>query len=114
MVGLWFATPKYILGDVGSQYDEGIALVDFLGRHRIGLYSAESSYFTDLTEAQASELDALFGADFSRYGFWYSFSLNDAYGRTLSFPPKPQAPQTMPVPERRVSRLASLIAWRFR
>jgi hypothetical protein len=107
------AAPKYILGDVGSQYDEGIALVDFLGRHRIGFYSAESSYFSGLTEAQVSELDALFGADFSRFGFWYYFSLNDGCGRTLSFPPMPQAPQTPPVRQRQVSRLVALIAGRF-
>jgi hypothetical protein len=82
------AAPKYILGDVGAQYDEGIALVDFLGRHRIGFYSAESSYFSDLTEEQMNELDALFGADFSRFGFWYYFSLNEGCGRTFSFPSK--------------------------
>jgi hypothetical protein len=111
------AAPKYILGDIGSQYDEGIALVDFLGRNRIGFYSAESSYFPDLTENQARELNALFGADFSRNGFWYYFSLNEAGGRTLTFPPRPQAPQapqTTPVPQRRGSRLAALIAGRFR
>jgi hypothetical protein len=107
------AAPKYILGDVGSQYDEGIVLVDFLGRHRIGFYSAEFSYFPGLTEAQVSELDALFGADFSRFGFWYYFSLNEGCGPTLSFPPQPQAPQTTPVPQRRVSRFATLIAGRF-
>jgi hypothetical protein len=111
------AAPKYILGDVGSQYDEGIALVDFLGRHRIGFHSAESSYF-GLTEAQVSELDALFGADFSRFGFWYHFSLNEGCGRTLSFPPQPQVPQPQappatPVRPRQVGRLLSLIAGRF-
>jgi hypothetical protein len=73
---------------IGAQYDEGIALVDFLGRHRIAFYSAESSYFSDLTEEQMNELDALFGADFSRFGFWYYFSLNEGCGRTFSFPSK--------------------------
>jgi hypothetical protein len=86
------AAPKHILGDVGSQYDEGIALIDFLGRNRIGFHSAESSYFPELTEEQANELAALFKSDFSRYGFWYYFSLNEANGRTLTFPPKPPAP----------------------
>ena len=108
------AAPKYILGDVGAQYDEGIALVDFLGRNRIGFHSAESSYFPDLSDEQARELDALFGTDFSRYGFWYYFSLNEAGDRTLTFPPKPQAPQTTPVLQRRGSRLATLIAECFR
>lgn len=112
------AAPKYILGDVGSQYDEGVALVDFTARNRIGFYSAESSYFSDLTEEQASELDALFGADFSRFGFWYYFSLNEAGGRTLTFPPRPPGPPAAditPIPEpQRRSRLATLISRRFR
>ena len=88
------AAPKYILGDVGSQYEEGIALVDFLGRNQVCFYSAESSYFPDLTEEQAAELNLLFGADFSRYAFWYYFSLEEAGGRTISFPPTPMVPET--------------------
>ncbi len=80
------APPKYILGDVGSQYEEGIALVDFLGRNRIPFRSAESSYFTGLTDAQTKELTQLFGTDFSRFGFWYSFSLNERGEEPLTFP----------------------------
>jgi len=79
------APPKYILGDVGAQYEEGIALVDFLGRNRIPFKSAESSYFPELSELQLLELNQLFGADFSRYGFWYSFSLTEGKG-PLTFP----------------------------
>ncbi len=80
------APAKYILGDIGSQYEEGIALTDFLGRNGLAFHSAESSYFSELTEEQASELDRRFGANFSRFGFWYYFSLNDAANRELTFP----------------------------
>jgi hypothetical protein len=83
------AGPKYILGNVGAQYEEGIALVDFASRNRLTLSSAESSYFRDLTEAQASELEREFGSDFSRYGFWYYFSLNGLADRAISFPEIP-------------------------
>jgi hypothetical protein len=83
------AGPKYILGTVGAQYEEGIALVDFASRNRMTLASAESSYFRDLTEAQARELETQFGDDFSRYGFWYYFSLNGLADRAISFPEIP-------------------------
>jgi hypothetical protein len=86
------APAKYILGDIGSQYEEGIALVDFLGRNRLAFRSAESSYFQDLTDQQRVELEERFGADFSRLGFWYHFSLNDAGDRQLTFPHPPQEP----------------------
>ena len=92
----WFkfgsAPAKYILGDVGAQYEEGIALVDFLGRNGIPFRSAESSYFSGLTDAQVSELTELFGSDFSRFGFWYSFSLNERGEGPLTFPPAPPPP----------------------
>jgi hypothetical protein len=110
------APPKNILGDVGSQYDEGIALADFPGRNHIGFYSAESAYLSELTEERARELEALFGPDFCRCGFWYYFSLNEAPGRTLTFPsappppppevndapvpPKPPTPQPVQAPRR--------------
>jgi predicted O-methyltransferase YrrM len=80
------APPKYILGDVGSQYEEGIALVDFLGRNGIPFRSAEASYFPELADHQVAELERRFGEDFSQLGFWYHFSLNDAGGRTVDFP----------------------------
>src|SRR5262249_40575962 len=63
------APPKFILGDIGSQFEEGIALVDFLGRNGIPFNSAESSYFSDLTTERVAELDRQFGEDFSRLGF---------------------------------------------
>jgi hypothetical protein len=87
---------KYILGDVGSQFEEGIALVDFLGRNGLAFRSAESSYFEDLIEPQVVELERRFGADFSRFGFWYHFSLNDATDRPLTFPPLPEAVSPQP------------------
>ena len=94
-VPLWHAMgsapPKFILGDVGTQYEEGIALVDFLGRNGIPFRSAEASYFPELTTHQVSELERHFGEDFSRLGFWYHFSLNEAGGRPITFPP-PVAP----------------------
>jgi hypothetical protein len=93
------APPKYILGDVGAQFEEGIALVDFLGRNRIPFRSAESSYFTGLTDAQANELTGLFDTDFSRFGFWYSFSLNESGDGPLTFPaPPPPAPAVISSP----------------
>lgn len=76
--------PKYIIGNVGAQYEEGFALVDFASRNGLPLLSAESSYFRDLTEAQAIELAAMFGDDFSRYGFWYYLSLTGL--ADLTFP----------------------------
>jgi len=92
------APPKYILGDVGAQYEEGIALVDFLGRNRIPFRSAESSYFSGLTDTQANELTELFGTDFSRFGFWYSFSLNERGEGPLTFPaPTIPASPTVPI-----------------
>jgi hypothetical protein len=91
------APPKFILGDVGSQFEEGIALVDFLGRNSIPFRSAESSYFEELGADENANLIATFGDDFSRLGFWYSFSLNEADGRTLSFPELPiDVPETAP------------------
>lgn len=89
------AAPKYILGDVGAQYEEGIALVDFLGRNRIPFRSAESAYFSDLTDAQRKELGERFGSDFSPFGFWYSFSLNDREG-PLTFPQPVPPPEMAP------------------
>lgn len=88
---------KYILGDVGCQYEEGIALVDFLGRNGLAFRSAESSYFEELTEPQVVELERRFGADFSRFGFWYHFSLNDAADRPLTFPRPPETVSPQPV-----------------
>jgi len=89
-VPLWHAMgsapPKFILGDVGTQYEEGIALVDFLGRNAVPFRSAEASYFPELTTEQVAELERRFGEDFSRLGFWYHFSLNDAGGRRITFP----------------------------
>jgi hypothetical protein len=85
------APAKYVLGDVGSQYDEGIALVDFLGRNRLSFRSAESSYFPELTHDQVEELTARFGQDFSQFGFWYYFSLNEAKERELTFPQRDAA-----------------------
>jgi hypothetical protein len=89
-VPLWHAMgsapPKFILGDVGSQYEEGIALVDFLGRNGIPFRSAEASYFPELTPGQVAELERNFGEDFSRLGFWYHFSLSDADDRPITFP----------------------------
>lgn len=90
--GAGSAAPKYIVGDVGTQYDEGIALLDFLGRNGIEFRSAESSYFAELAEAKAAVLAGLFGDDFSRLGFWYYFSLNEAGARPLTFPPPPPPP----------------------
>jgi hypothetical protein len=90
--GTGSAPAKYILGDVGCQYEEGIALVDFLGRNRLPFRSAESSYFSELTEEQAAELGQRFGSDFSRLGFWYYFSLNGAADRSLTFPIPPPEP----------------------
>ncbi len=81
------APPKYILGDVGSQFEEGVALVDFLGRNGLAFHSAESSYFPELTDQQIGELKQRFGDDFSQFGFWYHFSLNEADHRPLTFPP---------------------------
>ena len=78
--------PKYILGTVGAQYEEGVALVDFASRNRLTLSSAESSYFRELTDVQARELETEFGDDFSRYGFWYYFTLNGLADRAISFP----------------------------
>lgn len=99
------AAPKYVLGSVGAQYDEGVALVDFASRNQMRLLSAESSYFGELSEDQVRELDRIFGPDFSQYGFWYYLSLNQAQG-PLSFPerpvaiarsaPEPSAPQGQP------------------
>jgi hypothetical protein len=87
------AGPKYILGDVGFQYEEGIALVDFVSRNRLALRSAESSYFADLAQDQMQALEALFAADFSQFGFWYYFSLNWSAGRELSFPVNSRVPE---------------------
>ena len=97
------APPKYILGDVGAQFEEGIALVDFLGRNRVPFRSAESSYFTGLTDSQADELTELFGTDFSRFGFWYSFSLNERGEAPLTFPAPPPAPPVVSSPPEAVS-----------
>jgi hypothetical protein len=83
------APAKYILGDVGCQYEEGIALVDFLGRNLLPFRSAESSYFCELSQEQAAELSQQFSGDFSRLAFWYYFSLNEAAGRSLTFPSLP-------------------------
>ncbi len=80
------APPKFILGDIGMQYEEGIVLIDFLGRNHVPFRSAESSYFPGLTETQICELRQLFGDDFSRYGFWYYFSLNEREPNVLTFP----------------------------
>jgi hypothetical protein len=91
------AGPKYILGNVGAQYEEGVALVDFASRNRLTLSSAESSYFRDLTEAQAGELEKEFGDDFSRYGYWYYFSLNGLADRAISFPEIPPLPSSASV-----------------
>ena len=68
------------------QYEEGIVLIDFLGRNHVPFRSAESSYFPGLTETQICELRQLFGDDFSRYGFWYYFSLNEREPNVLTFP----------------------------
>ena len=84
------ASPKYVLGSVGAQYEEGVALVDFASRNQMRLLSAESSYFGELNAEQVAELDTLFGPDFAQYGFWYYFSLNQATG-PLSFPERPVA-----------------------
>lgn len=78
--------PRFILGDVGMQYEEGVALVDFMRRNRNPFRSAESSYFPELSENQICELRRLFGDDFSRYGFWYYFSLNEVERNGLTFP----------------------------
>jgi len=80
------ADPKYVLGNVGGQYEEVIALVDFVSRNKMEIRSAESSYFPGLSLDQVRELETLFGDDFSQFGFWYYFSLNWAEGRDLSFP----------------------------
>jgi len=97
------APPKYVLGNVGAQYEEGIALVDFLGRNGIPFRSAESSYFEELNTEETASLEQAFGNDYSRYGFWYSFSLNEAEA-PISFPvvptvekPTEQSPDTPPV-----------------
>jgi hypothetical protein len=100
------SAPKYVLGDVGSQFDEGVALVDFLGRNQIPFRSAESSYFSELSQEQLAELSELFGADFSRYGFWYCFSLNDAEGAPISFPPSPPPPTQAAPPSEAVANSA--------
>jgi cephalosporin hydroxylase len=84
--GTGTAPPKFIFGDVGTQYEEGLALIDFLGRNQIPFRSAESSYFPELTERHVYELVQLFGNDFSRYGFWYYFSLNERRSDALTFP----------------------------
>jgi hypothetical protein len=97
---LWFAAgsapPKYVLGNVGSQFGEGVALVDFLSRNGVPFRSAESSYFDDMSESEVKELRERFGDDFSQFGFWYSFSLNEAQGRKISFPAAPPAPTPEP------------------
>jgi hypothetical protein len=85
------APPKYILGDVGAQYEEGIALVDFLGRNGIPFHSAESSYFEELSDDECDHLTRHFGSDFSRYGFWYYFSLTEAQASSLTYPPNPRS-----------------------
>lgn len=109
------AAPKYILGDVGSQFEEGIALVDFFGRNGLTFHSAESSYFSDLTEQQMGELKHRFGDDFSRFGFWYHFSLNEAGRRPLTFPPvqaPPAEPEASPAPpanDGRILKMPSLL-----
>jgi hypothetical protein len=90
--GTGSAPAKYILADVGCQYEEGVALVDFLGRNGLPFRSAESSYFSELTAQQVAEIDQRFGSDFSRLGFWYYFSLNEAAGRSLTFPSLPAEP----------------------
>ncbi len=95
-LGIGTAPPKYILGDVGTQYEEGIALVDFCSRNRLPLRSAESSYFDELSEEQYRELVATFSEDFSRYGFWYSFSLNERGERSLTFPPRAMSAASVP------------------
>jgi hypothetical protein len=93
------APAKYVLGDVGSQYEEGIALVDFFSRNQLPFRSAESSYFNELSDSQLAELETRFGDDFSRFGFWYSFSLNERSGVPLSFPDRPPPPPPEPEPE---------------
>lgn len=84
------APPKVILGDMGTQFDEGIVLADFSRRNEMPLRSAESSYFNELTEEQVAELKNLLGeAEVSRFGFWYFFSLAEARRQSLTFPPAP-------------------------
>jgi hypothetical protein len=109
-MALGSAPPKYVLGDVGAQYEEGIALVDFLSRNGLPFRSAESSYFDELSEDQHCELKAIFGDDFSRYGFWYSFSLNErAEGRVLTFPPRPEPSAAAEPPPAR--KRGGLLGW---
>jgi len=109
------APPKYIFGDVGSQFEEGVALVDFIGRNGLTFHSAESSYFPELTQQQIGELKQLFGDDFSLFGFWYYFSLNEAGGRPLTFPPVQLRPTTddaaptLPVTNMRTLKMPSLL-----
>jgi hypothetical protein len=89
------APPKFILGNVGCQYEESIALADFLGRNGLKFHSAESSYFPELSQEQVEELKRRFGDDFSQFGFWYYFSLNEACGRDLNFPPTSRIGETV-------------------
>ena len=103
------APPKYVLGDVGAQYEEGIALVDFCSRNALPFRSAESSYFGELSDDQYRELQGTFGDDFSRYGFWYSFSLNERGNRELTFPPRPAPPAPAPAPP--PAKRSGLLAW---
>ena len=104
------APPKYVLGDVGAQYEEGIALVDFFSRNALPFRSAESSYFDELSEKQHRDLKAMFGDDFSRYGFWYSFSLNErSDGQALTFPPRPTPSVAEPPPP--AKKRGGLLGW---
>jgi hypothetical protein len=56
----------------------------------------EESLHTELNDAQAAELESLWGADlFSRYGHWIYFSLNESPG-PFTFPKIAAPPQDAP------------------
>jgi cephalosporin hydroxylase len=83
--GIWkgvnnWSGPRVRLGIIDSAVEQAVAAVDFASRNQLTLDSADHSFHTELSDAQAEEMQTLLGPLFDRCAHWFYFSLNERPG----------------------------------
>lgn len=79
--GLWRGNndgyTRLRLGYMDSAVEQAVAMVDFTSRNGLELHSSDHSFHTELSDAQAAELQESLGDWFLLIGHWFWFSLQE-------------------------------------